>query len=184
MKKKLCYLLVFLGVVLVISNATTTSAYNLSFNIKTKILDAYYTNADSENSTLENDIVIEFLQEIKILPQITFDNDYYSDTDRDDNNDNYRYFYMLKLNLILDILLELPSGLNFSYTLFMPVFVSIGVNKIYATLFMFNHAIETGWYYISIESHLAYSNIVSDDSSIFDPPNGSDDEVPAIKLVY
>lgn len=100
------------------------------------IKDAYYM--DFDNSGAENDVVVDFIVELKL----------YDDFLDDDEDNLYKYYYyFVSITVDLEVELELPSGLTYTYTLQM----QISERKTEAKLVYLNHATELGWYETSIK---------------------------------
>ncbi|MCE7735334.1 MAG: hypothetical protein GPJ54_10685 [Candidatus Heimdallarchaeota archaeon] len=134
--------------------------FNDDSDFSVKFLNAWYT--DLEGDGFEDDIVLK----IKIK---------YEDIEIDDDNngvDRIKGKTTVKNNnkqLKLKIELVLPSGFSFLHY----VEKSINSEEVILDILLYNHAVESGWYWGHITIVDNYHNPLSKkDSIFFDPPGG------------
>jgi hypothetical protein len=155
MKRK--YVCIFLlGVLILIQGVCITqSKVYKNPEIKIIITDAYYTDYGRSTTDIENDIIVDFIVELKKDLNI---------------NTNAKVPNQLKLKCYL----FLPSGQKYIYGF---SFVTRD-NYLNLRLIFYNHATESGWYTVEIHGSYFHTETVATDTLTFDPPGGTDGTDP------
>ncbi len=85
-----------------------------------------------------------------------------------------------KYTLNIDISLTLPSGFEYTYS-----YSAIScLTTLHCTIYLFDHATESGDYTFSLTVYVHTTGAVSDSAEyIFDPPEGSGDTDPCVYLL-
>jgi hypothetical protein len=175
MKRGLAYLLVACGLILIFTNATIAEAESYTIDMNVDITDAFYTNLEKDESSLEDDIVTYF--NIDLTTEIIEEKDEWETVEFKPGENS---FDNLVLRIYLKVSLVLPSGLSFKYEL--KVSASIGLNEY--CIYFYNHALESGLYKVAILGYTSNYMFFDYDELIFDPPGGTGDSPPPSMIIF